>query len=316
MVATVFRLSRRTKRLLSRPMGRLVRAKVLVKTLPKSAHLTCVGDIVSFHAQRLGYRPQVLIVDGKTERKMWAGRKPKGRFIELRARNPPSTITQEAWDSVKEAFSHSRPVKITIKGEEDLMGLPVVFFAPPSAYFIYGQRGKGMVIVKATRSMKKKVEGYIGKKRLGTAIVAGSWDRLHSGHRYLLLTAFEHGRKVMIGLTTDTFLKSMGKKGRTQSFRKRKSGIEIFLKEFGLMGRTRIFPLDGPIGRALYTGDALVFGEDVKKTALKINSMRKKAGRNPLRLVMVRRLKARDRKELSARRIRNGEIDVDGRPAR
>lgn len=307
-----FRLSGRLKRTLSRPMGKLVSTNGF-RRVSRKENIIAVGDIVALHTQMLGYRPSVFIIDGKTERTTKVRLSLRGSFIELRAKNPPSKITDEAWNTVKEAFCYSSRVKITISGEEDLLGLPVIYFSPLNSLFVYGQRKKGMVVVRSTNAAKKKVEKYLGKKYYNTAVMGGSWDRLHAGHKYLLLTAFEWGRKVYIGVTTDRFLREMKKGGRHISFAERKKELIKFLRKFGLFQRARIFPIDDFIGRSLDYGDVLVGGDDVYKNALKINSLRRSRGKRPLRIVKIDRIPAEDRYPISSTRIRRKEIDRDGR---
>jgi len=44
---------------------------------------------------------------------------------------------------------------VHIKGEEDLLTLPAVLFAPLDSVVCYGQPGKGMVLVKVTEEKKR-----------------------------------------------------------------------------------------------------------------------------------------------------------------
>lgn len=307
-----FRLSGKLKRTLSKPMGRLVSTNGF-RRVSKGENIVAVGDIVALHTQRLGYKPSVFIIDGKTERTTKVRLSLKGDFIELRAKNPPSKITDESWNTVKEAFCYSSRVKITISGEEDLLGLPVIYFSPLNTVFVYGQRGKGMVVVRSTIQAKKRVEKYLGKKYYDTAVMGGSWDRLHAGHKYLLLTAFEWGKKVFIGITTDRFLREMKKDGRNLGFAKRKNELVKFLRRFGLLSRARIFPIDDFVGRSLDYGDVLIGGDDVYSNALKINSLRRRHGKKALKIVKIDRIPAEDRAPISSTRIRRREIDRDGR---
>lgn len=307
-----FRLSGKLKRTLSKPMGRLVSTNGF-RRVSKRENIIAVGDIVALHTQRLGYKPSVFIIDGKTERTTKVRLSLKGDFIELRAKNPPSKITDEAWNTVKEAFCYSSRVKITISGEEDLLGLPVIYFSPLNTVFVYGQRGRGMVVVRSTIQAKKRVEKYLGKKYYDTAVMGGSWDRLHAGHKYLLLTAFEWGKKVFIGITTDRFLREMKKEGRNLGFAKRKKELVKFLRRFGLLSRARIFPIDDFVGRSLDYGDVLIGGDDVYRNALKINALRRKHGKKALKIVKIDRIPAEDRAPISSTRVRRREIDRDGR---
>lgn len=309
-----FKLTNKLRSVLSRPMGDLINSKDLKKSVSKKSTLICVGDIVSIKSFGQGYRPCLIVVDGRAERKK-IKEEIKGNFIELKASNPVSKITRESWDSVKEAFCYSKPVRITIKGEEDLLGLPVGFFAPANSFFIYGQRGKGVVVVKNTTRMKKRISKYLRHNFYNTAIIGGSWDKLHAGHKYLLLTAFEFGKKVLIGITTDKFIRT-DKKQKLQSYEKRKKELKKFLKRFGLNKRAKIFPLKDAFGKSLKLGDALITGSDTYERALELNKLRSKAKVKPIKIVKIERILAHDKKPLSSTRIRECKIDKDGRTKR
>ena len=46
--------------------------------------------------------------------------------------------------------------------------------------------------------------------------IAGTFDRLHKGHRFFISEAFKQGEKVLIGLTSDAFAKAKGKKQKAR----------------------------------------------------------------------------------------------------
>ncbi len=102
--------------------------------------------------------------------------------------------------------------------------------------------------------------------------VGGTFDELHRGHKALLDKAFEVGERVVVGLTTDSFVAKMGKPHKTDSYIERLEELKAFLKETGLADRAEIVPLNDPYGLTL-TGkgiDALVVSKETEKTALKI----------------------------------------------
>ena len=56
--------------------------------------------------------------------------------------------------------------------------------------------------------------------------MAGTFDALHRGHRKLLKQAFTIGRKVMIGVTTDEFARSLHKPHKFDPYPERKKDLE------------------------------------------------------------------------------------------
>ena len=48
--------------------------------------------------------------------------------------------------------------KIVINGEEDLLALPAVLFAPEGSFVVYGQPKEGVVVIKVTAEKKAEVK--------------------------------------------------------------------------------------------------------------------------------------------------------------
>ena len=115
--------------------------------------IVTVGDIVSFILHEHQIIPQVSIVDNKTMRRKVQPKIFASKTI-VRVKNPPGTITQEAISAVQEAMQKKRQTQIVVDGEEDLLTLIAVMYAPENSMVVYGQPHKGMVIVKVTPQKK------------------------------------------------------------------------------------------------------------------------------------------------------------------
>jgi hypothetical protein len=72
-------------------------------------------------------------------------------------KNPPGTITEEALKAIQEALKSNSRVKMVVDGEEDLLALIAVLYAPENSFVVYGQPYEGVVVVKATRNKKAEV---------------------------------------------------------------------------------------------------------------------------------------------------------------
>jgi cytidyltransferase-like protein len=141
----------------------------------------------------------------------------------------------------------------------------------------------------------------------------GTFDEIHAGHIALLSKAFEVGAKVIIGVTSDEFVKN--KKKINHDFTRRVLNLKEMIKqEFGEVNY-EIAKLDSEFGPAVTTGDvgALIASEETKAKGTQLNDARKKNHLAPAEIIAVPLIKAEDGKPISSSRIRAGEIDRDGR---
>jgi len=152
------------------------------------------------------------------------------------------------------------------------------------------------------------------KAKFKVAAVGGTFDELHKGHRALLMKAFEVGEKVLIGLCTDEFVKSMRKPHITAPYEQRLEELKAFLQSQGVLERAEITPLNDPYGVTLSRGciGALVVSRETEKTAAKINEERAKRGLPPLEIIVIDMVPSENHLPISTTRIRKGEIDKEG----
>ncbi len=145
--------------------------------------------------------------------------------------------------------------------------------------------------------------------------VAGTFDRLHTGHDTILRAACEAGETVTVGLTSDAFVAKFKKDTTIAPFLDRKADVEQWLNEHGFGQKTLIIPIDDPYEPAasLTDLDVLVVTPDTKSRGEEINRIRKEKGLVPLGLLVVPLVPAEDRRVVSSTRVRDGEIDAAGR---
>ncbi len=153
------------------------------------------------------------------------------------------------------------------------------------------------------------------KPRYKVVALGGTFDILHKGHEQLISRAFEIGESVIIGVTTDGFIKKLGKTHPVQPYATRVREVRRFLRFKGWAGRARITPLRDPYGPPARVAEveALVITPNTLLNARKLNRERKKNGLRVLRILRVQLAGAEDRKPISSTRIRDGEIGRDGR---
>jgi uncharacterized protein (UPF0218 family) len=126
----------------------------------KPSLIISVGDVISRNMIRYGLSPKVLIVDNKVMRKNIP---PITVDVDqtLYAKNPPGTITNEAWAAIENAIEQNGKTRVMIEGEEDLLTLAVVLSAPEEALVIYGQPHRGIVVVKVTEETKERMRHIV-----------------------------------------------------------------------------------------------------------------------------------------------------------
>ncbi len=122
----------------------------------KPSTIISVGDVVSQNLVEAGISADILIVDNKTMRKAI---QPISAIAQqtLYTKNPAGTITDEAWDTIKEALQLKVKTKIVVEGEEDLLTLVTVLSAPDDAFVVYGQPKVGVVLVKVNEESRKNM---------------------------------------------------------------------------------------------------------------------------------------------------------------
>ena len=79
--------------------------------------------------------------------------------------NPQGTITQESIFAIKEALESNQHTHIVVKGEEDLLTLIAVLYAPEKAFVVYGQPYLGIVIVKVSSERKARVLEFLNSMK-------------------------------------------------------------------------------------------------------------------------------------------------------
>ena len=152
------------------------------------------------------------------------------------------------------------------------------------------------------------------KEKYLIVATGGTFDELHVGHTALLAKAFEVGKKVIIGVSSDDFAASRGK-NLNHNFETRIANLKNMIKnEFGEVNY-EIAKLDSDFGPAVTTGDveALVTSKETQVKGKVLNEMRAKIGAKPVSIITVELVKAEDGSKISSTRIRTGEIDRQGR---
>ncbi len=146
--------------------------------------------------------------------------------------------------------------------------------------------------------------------------VAGTFDSLHAGHRALLEAAFSQKKPVVIGITTDSFVQKF-KPGvsNIRPLAVRQKELTDWIAQEGYTKQSEIMVIEDPYEPAASMPDldTIVVTPDNKGRGEEINARRKEKKLTPLGLLVVDLVPAQDQTPISSTRVREGEIDMDGR---
>lgn len=156
-----------------------------------------------------------------------------------------------------------------------------------------------------------------------TSILGGTFDHFHKGHEKLIEYGLSISERLIVAITSDEFIKNIkyrisnieyANKG-FQSFELRKKTVEDFLNKTA-SARFEIIKIDdlfGPTLKKDFKLDAIIASQETKNGALKINEERLRKGFKQFEIEICPDVLAEDGKLISSVRIRNGEIDREGK---
>lgn len=163
-MCVLYRLTPKLRRELKKPIGTLLRGS-FDETMKKLIDLVqereppmviSVGDRVSQNLAESKISQKLSIVDNKIMRRRI---KPIPLIAEdvLYVHNPSGTITEEALEAIRKALRSNRRAKIVVDGEEDLLALIAVMYAPENSLVVYGQPREGIVVIKVTSQKRTEI---------------------------------------------------------------------------------------------------------------------------------------------------------------
>jgi cytidyltransferase-like protein len=157
------------------------------------------------------------------------------------------------------------------------------------------------------------------EKLIPLVTIGGTFDVLHKGHWFILEESFNVADRVLIGLTTDDFVRSMKKSHLVDCFEKRLKELKRFLGEKDFLERSEITSISDRFGPTVGENPrsdeigGIVVSEETEPGAEEINRIRVREGKKPLLIVVVSMVLADDGEPISSTRIRRQEVDRYGR---
>ena len=159
----MLRLTEEVRTFAKKPFGILFKGdNAIKKAVRGDEFLTCVGDIVSLTALKAGFKPKIIVFDGKSIRRPLDLVADEIRLLsegyeELKAKNPAGCITEDLTEKILQAINSAlkgKNVRIFVEGEEDLAVMPFVALLPEGSVILYGQPSEGVVRVDVTEERK------------------------------------------------------------------------------------------------------------------------------------------------------------------
>lgn len=160
---------------LQKPLGRIFKnEKILLKSIEKTIHpmIIAVGDVIVDSLLKSEIDPDVKIIDFRTRRKKFPffnfHFSIKSQLLNLeKHENKPGTINLKTAKIIKEKINSALHKKekswIVAEGEEDLLTLPAILFAPLNSLVLYGHWQHGIIAVTVDEKIKEKVMEIIKK---------------------------------------------------------------------------------------------------------------------------------------------------------
>ena len=156
--------------LLKEPFGVLIKDDNINKEslngeIGRANKIITVGDTTTEKFVRLGYIPDISVVDGKEKRIK------KHEIFEYHAdkilhfENKPGELDEHLITEILQLTQSKLESKIQfiIEGEEDLVALPFLMFSPDNWVVCYGQPYQGLVIVHVSEDSRSRAKLIFNK---------------------------------------------------------------------------------------------------------------------------------------------------------
>jgi len=138
--------------------------------------------------------------------------------------------------------------------------------------------------------------------------LGGTFDHLHEGHKYLLITALNISHFIEIGLTSQELLDNKKGFSKLEDYTTRKTNLKNFISSFTDLNRVSIVEIKNWDDMAEYSQDpsyeGLILSQETYSNAVKLNELREQKGLKPIILIVIPLLKDKNSRKISSTAIR------------
>ncbi len=148
------------------------------------------------------------------------------------------------------------------------------------------------------------------------AVTGGTFDLLHKGHKEFIKKILRYSDRLIIGLTSEKYVQEHKPDKGIDSYENRKETLLDFLKKENLESRVEIMEINdmyGPLLDSSFEVDNIAVAPPTKEQVEKIQIKRVEHNLHRLNEINIELERAEDSGFISATRIRNGEIDREGK---
>ena len=148
------------RKTLTKPIGTVIADGTPVPVFSKDKRIISVGDTTTATLLSQGIIPTLACIDFQVRRQAFDWEKgqwqklTKGRRIAYFS-SGPGFISSDVMDAMRHWSENPKRMVYIIDGEEDLLVLPAIIFAPIGSVVYYGQPDQGIVKVKVTKRIKQ-----------------------------------------------------------------------------------------------------------------------------------------------------------------
>lgn len=145
--------------------------------------------------------------------------------------------------------------------------------------------------------------------------LGGTFDHFHIGHRAFFEFAFHHADHIVVGVTLPELVEHKKFAQTIESYESRVQTLQQYFRKQKYKGRFTIIPLSNVYGSTVTdpTIEALIVTPMTEKGSVAINAKRNQQGLQALPIHICEMVRDEDNAYVSSTRIREGNIDREGK---
>lgn len=145
--------------------------------------------------------------------------------------------------------------------------------------------------------------------------LGGTFDHFHIGHRAFFEFAFQHAEHIVVGVTLPKLVEHKKYAQTIESYELRVQTLQQYFRKQKYKGRFTIIPLSNVYGSTVTdpTIEALIVTPMTEKGSVVINAKRNQQGLQALPIHICEMIRDENDAYVSSTRIREGNIDREGR---